>query len=301
MHRAHSSGTLWGGRLSRWSPSRHTPCCGRKASRADSQRAIAILCAEDNLAHFYARRAATCDGLRRVVELSFERSEEEEERGRGGEGRGGERVHRRGSTSIERHARALILLFFKKTRLTPRSGASEGERLRPRPRRKSEFRMEWTGRIRVRLSVRVTCHVRSRAAFFLRNDGRETRREARREQDGVRRATFVKCLVREKYRSLHCRRYSREARASKETERLRFSRRGLVGGCRRVVADPADRVIAWQHYQAESTSRKNYAADSIARTSRAPWPNPRASRLNARKSPIPRLGDKGDRPCDEEK
>jgi hypothetical protein len=48
------------------------------------------------------------------------------------------------------------------------------------------------------------------------------------------------------------------------------------GGCRRVVADLADRVIAWQHYQAESTSEKNYAADSIG--------PPARSRLNARES-----------------
>jgi len=96
---------------------------------------------------------------------------------------------------------------------------------------------------------------------------------------------------------VHSGRYSREARASKETERFRFSRRGLVGGCRRVVADPADRVIAWQHYQAESTSQKNYAADSIG-------PPARRGRIRARVGRMresPSLGFKGDRPCDEEK
>jgi len=37
----------------------------------------------------------------------------------------------------------------------------------------------------------------------------------------------------------------------------------VVDGSAGRVRDPADdRVIVWQHYQAESASQKNYAADS---------------------------------------
>lgn len=45
---------------------------------------------------------------------------------------------------------------------------------------------------------------------------------------------------------------------------FRSSLSAVVDGSAGRVRDPADdRVIVWQHYQAESTSQKNYAADSF--------------------------------------